>query len=479
MEYTPALQLKHWQYLSENLLNRLKDDRHTDCVFIIGKNKKKFKLNRFILSLISPVFEVMMYGNMRESENNSTVIIDDVDVEAFKCVVNFAYGSDPEINLSNVTSLLLICDKYQIKELSKIANQFFKTSLNGENFCVLFNEALKPRSNDYCVNACVKFMKEAYLKFDKTTHSEIIKSSFILNVNAMKILLECEYLLLREEIIWEAYIKWRKYQQNNEASETCTQSLDDNDNDNERECKIYESSKKTHIHSGDKYKLYKLIRYGLMDDKYFVKSVLPMKILSDSELVEIMRYSICEDEGCGEFKTNPRAKDCWSKCMGDNLEICDDNCLVHKGPDRSSQSALLTMEFDTGIHKWSFKIKQLKTLSNSSDWTTCFGIYKSYSSKHLPINNHFIWDEKNTGYAFCAHSGQLKVFDETNDYCVSLDYGVECKPDDIIEMIVDMNKLELKYQINGVNYGKAFDIQRTTYRAAVNLDIPGDTIQLL
>ncbi len=46
-------------------------------------------------------------------------------------------------------------------------------------------------------------------------------------------------------------------------------------------------------------------------------------------------------------------------------------------------------------------------------------------------------------------------------------------------MIVDCNKQELKYIINGVDYGKAFDIENKKYRAAVNLYEGGDSIRLL
>ena len=170
------------------------------------------------------------------------------------------------------------------------------------------------------------------------------------------------------------------------------------------------------------------------------------------------------------------------------MEIYDDKILEHNGRDRLSQTAFLAMEFEgEGVHKWKFKVINLKQdIGDGSDWTSCIGIYKLPSSTDvndnidLPKDNHFLWENKMmSGYGFCAHSGKIKVYDGINDYCVSSDYGVECKNGDIIEMIVDMNKLEMKYVINGIDFGTAFDIQCAKYRAAVNLDIPLDAIQLL
>ena len=59
-------------------------------------------------------------------------------------------------------------------------------------------------------------------------------------------------------------------------------------------------------------------------------------------------------------------------------------------------------------------------------------------------------------------------------------YGNECKINDIITMILDLNNLTLSYKINDKDYGIAFaDIENTEYRAAFYTDLPDTEIELV
>ena len=55
----------------------------------------------------------------------------------------------------------------------------------------------------------------------------------------------------------------------------------------------------------------------------------------------------------------------------------------------------------------------------------------------------------------------------------------KCKIGDVITMILDLDKLELYYIINGKQYPKAFSIEKTRYRAAVVLSAKRNKIKLL
>ena len=61
-------------------------------------------------------------------------------------------------------------------------------------------------------------------------------------------------------------------------------------------------------------------------------------------------------------------------------------------------------------------------------------------------------------------------------------YGRVCKVNDVIEMILDLNKSQLKYIVNGADYGVAFGgfkSHDTSYRAVVSAFTDGSTIKLL
>ena len=51
------------------------------------------------------------------------------------------------------------------------------------------------------------------------------------------------------------------------------------------------------------------IRWGLMTGKYFVRTVLPLKIHTDREIIDILTYYQDNETSCGVFNTKPRPKE--------------------------------------------------------------------------------------------------------------------------------------------------------------------------
>eukprot|EP01084_Bolivina_argentea_P034575 64017_1 len=161
--------------------------------------------------------------------------------------------------------------------------------------------------------------------------------------------------------------------------------------------------------------------------------------------------------------------DNWDKTLvGDFMHIDEHNCLTHKGD--VSGTAFLTKEFDSGVHSWRFKIEKVCDYGKN-DWTTTIGIFDATENMSIACNDVFV----RYGIGFGYQMGHI-VNCDADDFT---EYGIRCKKGDIIEMIVDCDKQELKYIINGVDYGKAFDIDKKKYRAAVNLWAKGDAIRLL
>eukprot|EP01084_Bolivina_argentea_P266495 452026_1 len=154
MKYTASIQSIQRKYLA----NTLNQHKFTDIKFIIGPNKIEFDINRIFLAMISPVFEAMLFGQMKESEPNSEVIIADIDAEAFQCIINFAYCNNPKLTPKTVCLVRSICDRYQIQLLQTICDNYFESCLNGDTFCMLLNEAVKLNSS-YCAEACLTFLR--------------------------------------------------------------------------------------------------------------------------------------------------------------------------------------------------------------------------------------------------------------------------------------------------------------------------------
>ena len=175
--------------------------------------------------------------------------------------------------------------------------------------------------------------------------------------------------------------------------------------------------------------------------------------------------------------------DKWDQdCIGKGMRVDIDGILIKDSAKkrRDYATAFLTKVFSKGIHRWKFKVLSIcenaQKQYNDNNWTTTIGIYplskippKYICDFAFPHCGGCGFDYKLAGLAHFERAKHKKR-----------KYGKRCYVDDIIEMIVDCDKGELSYIINGNDYGIAFSIDTNEkYRAAVNLDRAGDSIQLL
>eukprot|EP01084_Bolivina_argentea_P266494 452019_1 len=247
---------------SELFANLLNNEKHTDVCFIIGKDKKEFKLHRICLAAISPVWEAMLFGQMKESEPNAQVSIPDIHPDGFQSVVNFAYNNDPKLTSENVLLIQQICDKYQIKSLLSICNAY-----------ILKNTVA------------------------------ICKSDVFLNlsIDSMQLFLKSDNLNITEEKLWEFVLKWAEHQSTQQP-----QKLNNTNNDEEQD------EKKDNDIKSNSYKHYflksirKCIRFGVMDGTYFAIHIVPQNVLTPVEVFAVFRYYHDPKSACGDFSCKVR-----------------------------------------------------------------------------------------------------------------------------------------------------------------------------
>ena len=103
-----------------------------------------------------------------------------------------------------------------------------------------------------------------------------------------------------------------------------------------------------------------------------------------------------------------------------------------------------------------------------------------FNTKHnvKAVAKGFFGSVDKLALAFIPTKGQIFTLQE-NKYAERKKYGCLCKQNDIIDMELNMNDLELKFIVNGKDYGKAYDLEQGSYRAAVYLYIPQCKIRIL
>eukprot|EP00484_Ammonia_sp_Unknown_P026807 CAMPEP_0197040014 /NCGR_PEP_ID=MMETSP1384-20130603/16770_1 /TAXON_ID=29189 /ORGANISM="Ammonia sp." /LENGTH=155 /DNA_ID=CAMNT_0042470699 /DNA_START=110 /DNA_END=580 /DNA_ORIENTATION=- len=145
-------------------------------------------------------------------------------------------------------------------------------------------------------------------------------------------------------------------------------------------------------------------------------------------------------------------------------------------PGASTSILMKNMCSAPNKYEWSFKIEKL---SKANGWNVVIGIWK-VDSGAANLNHMFLRPRNKivpSGYAFIANLGKLANPDKPTE--AGEEYGVKCKKGDVVTMRLDLDRGELCYSVDGTDYGPAFKVERTKYRAALTVALATTAVTLL
>ena len=302
-----ADQQKRLNLLSETMAKK----KFCDLTVTVGPEKKQFKVHRFILAEVSPVFEVMLY----HCQFNGALVLENVACDVFESALCFCYCSDPKVTENNVVGVIQFADKYQMDGLLDWGMRCLAACLNDLNFCVLFNRAVK-RNQRQSLTICRKYIADKTNGFDRVFESAGFNK---MSAVAMRELIKSNEIGVNEQKLWGYLVKWAE----NASSEM--NELDDDAKYDERE--------KIERLRG----VYDLARFGLMSNEFIATKVEPENVLSDQEMVSIFLFINGGNGMCGQFDTTKRktaglTKQEWKNSLkvGDRLDVFV-NCAWQPG----------------------------------------------------------------------------------------------------------------------------------------------------
>ena len=198
-----------------------------------------------------------------------------------------------------------------------------------------------------------------------------------------------------------------------------------------------------------------LIVYGYINDKnnFFLNINIPTDII----LTILLFYNYYDDEFDNEY--------CGYTTIDKNNQICTQTKYGHG-------TAYLKKLVYSGIHKWKFKI--LYAIDNYWFLIGICKINENYKYKKSGCYSFGV----DKGYGFFLGTAQIMNRNSGRQKRDS-NYGVRVKTNDIIEMILDMDKLQLSYTINDIEYGKACNVEKAKYKAVVDMFNLKHSLQLL
>ena len=152
-----------------------------------------------------------------------------------------------------------------------------------------------------------------------------------------------------------------------------------------------------------------------------------------------------------------------------SYRLSNDNSTVLKTKGDYT-NAFLTKIVSKGIHKWRFKINKMTT-------GMIIGVWKAHIDKD--VNLYLLYEKSGKYYGWDMFNISRNRTPEEGAGG-SINWGVRCFTGDIVEMKLDLNKLQLSYFTNGKPQGIAFEnMEQCSYTVAMYMYYDQDSIELL
>ncbi|XP_044179965.1 BTB/POZ domain-containing protein 6-like isoform X1 [Acropora millepora] len=132
-----------WQTKRSTIRERTKfmlnNDLFSDVKFVVRKSdsegesesKKVIPAHKFVLSIGSPVFEAMFYGELAETRDS--IELPDCEYESLLELFRYLYSDEVNLSGSNVMGVLYLAKKYIVPSLVDKCSQYLQDHLQPEN----------------------------------------------------------------------------------------------------------------------------------------------------------------------------------------------------------------------------------------------------------------------------------------------------------------------------------------------------------
>ena len=101
-----------------------------------SESRKEIPAHKFLLSVSSPVFLAMFYGNI--AETSSLIELPDCDYESLLELFRYLYSDEVKLSGTNVLQVLYLANKYMVPSLADTCTEYLQNNLDATNvFSVL------------------------------------------------------------------------------------------------------------------------------------------------------------------------------------------------------------------------------------------------------------------------------------------------------------------------------------------------------
>ena len=254
----------NWQTTRPTVRERTKfmlnNDLFSDVMFVVRKSdgesesKQVIPAHKFVLSIGSPVFEAMFYGELAETRDS--IELPDCEYESLLELFRYLYSDEVNLSGSNVMGVLYLTKKYMVPSLADKCTEYLQDNLDPSNAFSILPSAQKYEEKNL-VDRCWKVI-------DEQTEAAVKSEGFaIIERSLLEAVVIRDSLSIKEVDLFQAVDLW--------ATKECGKQG------------LAANGKMKRRILGEQ--IIKAIRFPLMKQEEFASVVLDKNILTKGELV--------------------------------------------------------------------------------------------------------------------------------------------------------------------------------------------------
>ena len=224
-----------------------------------SESKKVIPAHKFVLSISSPVFEAMFYGELPET--GDTIELPDCEHDSLLELFRYMYSDEVNLSGSNVMGVLYLAKKYMVPSLADQCAEYLQVNLDASNVFSILPQA-QNFEEENLVDQCWKVI-------DKETEGAVKSDGFAtIERSLLEAVVERDTLNIPEIELFKAVNLW--------ATKRC-----------EEQGLSTDGSEKRRI-LGER--IVKGIRFPVMTQHEFAAVVLDCMILSPEEAFRVVKF---------------------------------------------------------------------------------------------------------------------------------------------------------------------------------------------
>ena len=237
----------------------------SDVKFVVRGNyaesesRRSITAHKFVLSIGSPVFEAMFYGELAETKD--TIQLPDCDYESLLELFRYLYSDELNLSGSSVLGVLYLAKKYMVPSLADKCKDYLQDKLDPSNVFTILPTAQKYEEKNL-VDRCWKVI-------DRQTEGALKSDGFeTIEKALLEALVQRETLEIKEVELFKACDRWAINQCRKQGLAT-------------------DGGLKRRVLGEE---IIKAIRYAVMKQEEFAGVVLDAKILTPDEIVTFLKF---------------------------------------------------------------------------------------------------------------------------------------------------------------------------------------------